>query len=95
MYNLNLNLNDPIIISIAVLIISFLLSTLFLYIFNPKFVQIVGKNRANKRSKNLIILFSSFTAFIIAATSLLLSSQTNTLQNTSFNFSKKINNFSL
>lgn len=95
---------DPTTISIITLISSFMFFALILYLFQPKFIQIIDKNGNSYRSKQLIISFSATFAFVFAITSLLLQSTKyreiqqpgNTGKTTSdFNFSKLNSNFSL
>ena len=91
---------DPSIISLIVLVSSFVFFVCVLYVFQPKFVQVIDQEGRTFRSKGLIVSFSSAFAFLTAIISLLMASEKygiredNNSQN-SFRFSNPNKSFSL
>lgn len=75
MLSINIQTKDPTTLSLIVLLSSFALFYILLYILQPSFVQVIDKSGNKYRSKNLIASFSSTFAFLAAIVSLLVASE--------------------
>lgn len=102
MLSINIQTKDPTIISLIVLVSSFLFFILVFYLFQPKFVQVIDQDGKTYRSKELIISFSSVFAFLAAIISLITASDkygtregNNIDKSLSFQFSNANTGFSL